>query len=284
MGGADSVAFGSAAPADGPRPDGGDAFNVELAQAKQQHAVADARFGAGSAEGGDPNVQQAQLLVPMPATPGAPPTFGGTPDEAAVDGLARSIQRGMGGAMQGAQSVIHDGVEQWQALEYRGRLRSNTLSLLGQSNPALKLGLNGPGQPRLEIHHTVPYADPGAKRARDVLAKWGASIHDPADAAILPDNYHRGENVHGMVGPNYDDWINTQMDEADRAATAAAEHGGRSAGRAAVLSYLRRASDTLVKDSGDQRAIALEGTLRALERPLPRPDLGGVYDWRGYAP
>jgi len=179
---------------------------------------------------------------------------------------------------------VHDGVEQWRALEYRGQLRANTLSLLGKADPAVKSGLNGPGQSPLEIHHTVPYADPDAQRARDVLAKWGISIHDPADAAILPADYHRGENVHGMASPQYDTWIRGQMDLADQAATGAAEHGGRSAGRAAVLSYLRRTSDTLVQGSGDPRAIALAQTLRALERPLPRPDLSGVYDWRGCGP
>ena len=130
----------------------------------------------------------------------------------------------------------------------------------------------------------MPYADPDAQRARDVLAKWGISIHDPADAAILPAGYHRGENVHGMASPGYDTWITDQMDEADKAASDAAEDGGRSAGRAVLLNDLRDASDTLVQGSGDPRAIALEQTLRALERPLPRPDLGGVYDWRGYGP
>ena len=229
-------------------------------------------------------VQQAQLLLPMLAAPGAPPAVGGTPDDAAVDGLARSIQHGMDSTVEGVGNVLHDGVEQWRALEYRGQLRTNTLSLLGKADPALKSGLNGPDQSRLEIHHTVPYADPDAQRARDILAKWGVSIHDPADAAILPANYHRGENVHGMANPEYDAWITDQMDRADATATEAAEHGGRSAGRAAVLNDLRDASDTLVQGSGDPRAIALEQTLRALERHLPRPDLSGMYDWRGYGP
>jgi len=50
------------------------------------------------------------------------------------------------------------------------------------------------------------------------------------------------------------------------------------------MSDLRDASDTLVQRSGDTRAIALEPTLRTIERPLPRPDLSGVYDWQGYGP
>jgi len=87
-----------------------------------------------------------------------------------------------------------------------------------------------------------------------------------------------------MASPQYDTWISGQMERADETATDAAEHGGRSAGRAAVLNYLRDVSDTLVQGSGDPRAIALEQALRALERPLPRPDLSGVYDWRGYGP
>ena len=83
MEGADGVAFGSAGPVNGLGATGGDAFITKLAQAKQQ-AIADARSGAGSAAGGDPNVHQVQLLVPMPAAPGAPPAYGGTPDDAAV--------------------------------------------------------------------------------------------------------------------------------------------------------------------------------------------------------
>ena len=166
----------------------------------------------------------------------------------------------------------------------RARISRAVADLLGKANPALKSGLNEPGQSPLEIHHTVPYADPEAQRARDVLAKWDISIHDPTDAAILPADYHRGENVHGMADQQYDTWIRGQMDLADQAATRAAEDGGRSAGRAAVLNYLRRTSDTLVQGLGDPRAIALEQTLRAPERPLPRPDLSGVYDWRGYGP
>jgi len=120
--------------------------------------------------------------------------FGGTPDDAAAARLARSIQHAVDSATQGMQSVIHDGAEQWREFEYRGQLRTNTLSLLGRADPALKSRLNGSGQPRLDIHHTVPYADPGAMNARKVLAKWGVSVHDPADAAILPANNHRGEN------------------------------------------------------------------------------------------
>jgi len=68
-------------------------------------------------------VQQAQLLLPMPAAPGAPPVFGGTPDDAAVDGLARSIQHGMDSTVEGVGNVVHDGVEQWRALEYCGPTR-----------------------------------------------------------------------------------------------------------------------------------------------------------------
>jgi len=166
---------------------------------------------------------------------------------------------------------MHDGVEQWQALEYREQLRRNTLSLIGQKQPGAQGGAHG--QSRLEIHHTVPCVDPDAKDARNALAKWGVSAHEPADAAIVPANYHRGENVHGMASPGYDSWINGQMERADGQADVAAEHGGRSAGRAVMLNRLRRASDTLVQRSRDPRAISLEGTLRALERPLPRPDL-----------
>jgi len=69
----------------------------------------------------------------------------------------------MNGATQSVQRLIDDGLEPWRALEYRGQLRNNALTLLGQANPVLKSGLNGSGQLRLDIHH---YTDPGARRCR----------------------------------------------------------------------------------------------------------------------
>ena len=171
------------------------------------------------------------------------------------------------------------------SLEYREQLKNNTLSLLSQVRPDLKDSLNKqPGQTRLEIHHTVPYTDPGAKKARDLLKKWGLSIHDPADAAIVPSSYHRGENIHGMANGGYNTMIIAALREADAKATAAAVVGGRKAGRMVMLEAVRALSDTLVNGSADLRAIALEQMLRKLERPLPRPDLADPFDWKGYIP
>ena len=49
-----------------------------------------------------------------------------------------------------------------------------------------------------------------------------------------------------------------------------------------MLDVVRALSNTLVDGSADTRAIALEQTLRRLERP-PRPDLADPFDWNGYA-
>ena len=51
-----------------------------------------------------------------------------------------------------------------------------------------------------------------------------------------------------------------------------------------MLNAVRALSDDLVNRSADRRAIALEQTLRTLERPLPRPDLASPFDWKGYTP
>ncbi|MCQ8278699.1 hypothetical protein NFI95_09565 [Acetobacteraceae bacterium KSS8] len=173
--------------------------------------------------------------------------------------------------------------EEIHALEYRGQLKHNTLSLLSRAEPALKQGLNqDPGQPKLEIHHTVPYRDYKVERARKILQKWGFSIHDPADAAIVPGSYHRGEMVHGMPDGGYDAIIDEEMKKADTDAELAARERGREAGRAVILEKLRQLSDWVVANSHDPRAIALEKLLRSIERPLPRPDLTNVLSWKGY--
>lgn len=50
-----------------------------------------------------------------------------------------------------------------------------------------------------------------------------------------------------------------------------------------MLDAVRALSDTPVNGSADPQAIDLEQTLRKLERPLPRPDLADLLDWKGYA-
>lgn len=74
------------------------------------------------------------------------------------------------------------------------------------------------------------------------------------------------------------------LQKADEEATAAAAKRGRKAGRMVMLDAVRALSDKLVDGSADPRAIALEQTLRKLERPLPCPDLADPFDWKGYPP
>ena len=152
----------------------------------------------------------------------------------------------------------------------------------------MKEGLNNDldekGGTKLQVHHTVPYKDRRAEEARKLLGKWGLSVHDPADAAIVPKNYHYGEDIHGMADKGYNDEVVAWMRDADEKATTAAAEGGRKAGRAVMLEALREHSDKLVKKSGDDRAKHYEDVLRMLERPLPRPDLASPYDREGYGP
>jgi len=72
----------------------------------------------------------------------------------------------MNSATQGVQCLSDDGVELWQALEYRGQLRNNTLALLGQATPALKSGLNGSGHTP-DRHPRVVIPDADTSTARD---------------------------------------------------------------------------------------------------------------------
>ena len=74
MDGADGVAFGSAGPANGPWPDGGNAFTTELAQAKQQHAVADARRAAGGRNDEPSQSTDPSSFLPDPPSPPDPPS------------------------------------------------------------------------------------------------------------------------------------------------------------------------------------------------------------------
>ncbi|MGI4956460.1 MAG: hypothetical protein ACRYGI_02505 [Janthinobacterium lividum] len=199
--------------------------------------------------------------------------------------LHERLAKATGEAQAAIEKDIQAVADEIHALEYRGQLRNNTLKLLSQVQPDLKDSLNqDPEQSRLEMHHTVPYKDPKADEARKLLGKWGLSIHDPADAAIVPSSYHRGEDIHGMADQGYSPMVVAALEEADGKATAAAVKSGRKAGRTVMLDALRALSDNLVDGSGDLRAIGLEQTLRKLERPLPRPDLTDPLDWKGYGP
>ncbi len=195
------------------------------------------------------------------------------------------LAKATGDARTAIEKDIQAVTDELLSLEYRNQLKTNTLKLLSGSLPNLKKGLNpDPKQPPLEVHHTVPYSESAAKKARDLLKKWGLSIHDPADAAILPKSYHRGENIHGMKNEGYCLMVVAELEKADKRATKAAAKGGRKAGRMVMLDAVRMLSDKLVNDSGDPRAIGLEQTLRILERPWPRPDLANPFSWKGFGP
>ena len=199
--------------------------------------------------------------------------------------LHERLAKATGKARTAIEKDIRAVADELLSLEYRGQLRTNTLKLLSQVQPDLKDSLNqDPEQSRLEIHHTVPYKDPKARRARDLLEKWGLSIHDPADAAIVPSSYHRGEDIHGMADGGYNTKVLAWMTDADEEATREAVKGGRKTGRMVMLDAIREHSDELVAGSLDKRAILLEQALRELEQPLPRPDLASMLDWKGYEP
>ena len=79
MDGADGVAFRSAGSARAPWPDGGDAFTAELAQAKQQQAVADAWHAAGSTDN-NPSQSTDDPISFLPELPSPPdPPSGAAP-------------------------------------------------------------------------------------------------------------------------------------------------------------------------------------------------------------
>ena len=160
------------------------------------------------------------------------------------------------------------------SVEYQSKLKRNVEKLLRTEGASLTtINSDDPTRDPLEVHHTVPYRAPLAEDARRILEKWNISIHDPANAAILPQSYHRGENVHGMAADGYSQNLVVGLRQVDRVATRDAQVEGRSVGRAEMFEELRSLSDKLVAGSGDQRAIALETMLRAAERQIVRPDI-----------
>ena len=225
-----------------------------------------------------------QAILPLPM---APPIIS-PEDDRTSDAAARELQhlfthlldtfvirerdafrREFDALAQAATALDH----LFDSVEYRSKLRNNVKTLLRTDGQSLATSRSDdPTRDPLDIHHTVPYRAPLARDARRILEKWNISVHDPANAAILPQSYHRGEDVHGMAGDGYSQDVVQSLDRADRRATIGAALDGRAAGRADMFEALRLLSDGIVAASGDERAIALEAKLRALERSIPRPD------------
>ena len=120
---------------------------------------------------------------------------------------------------------------------------------------------------RLEFHHVVAQALPGAQQSRDIFARHGIGLDDLANAAILPLSFHQGAGLHTDVFIRN---VNRYLSSANYVADAVLEAKGACAGRAAILERLRDLGDLLSARSGSRYAAVLQGALRAAERLQPR--------------
>ena len=120
---------------------------------------------------------------------------------------------------------------------------------------------------RLEFHHVVAQALPGAQQSRDIVALHGIGIDDLANAAILPLSFHQGAGLHTDLFIRN---VNRYLTLANYVAVVALEAEGARAGRAALLERLRSLGDLLSARSGSRYAAAWQSILRAAERLQPR--------------
>jgi hypothetical protein len=178
---------------------------------------------------------------------------------------------------QGNQTLGEGIANEVQVLERREWLAANARKLLGMASGATFTAVNT--NPKVEIHHVIPYSDPAAQRARNVLTTWLLSIHDPANAAILPSTCHRGPYAHGQPGKAYGNRIVAEFDVANvRARNVATASANIEPGRQVILETLRAIGDQISMNCGDARTVPMQAALRAVERPLPRPHIAHYLD------
>lgn len=120
---------------------------------------------------------------------------------------------------------------------------------------------------RLEFHHVVAQALPGAKQSRDVFARYGVSIDDLANAAILPLSFHQRSGLHTDVFVRN---VNRYLRMSSYIADVASTSDGGDAGRDVLLERLRELGDLLSARSGSRYAAAWQAVLRAVERARSR--------------
>lgn len=116
---------------------------------------------------------------------------------------------------------------------------------------------------RLEFHHIVALALPGALPSREIVARYGIGIDDLANAAILPQSFHRGGGLHSdAFVRNVNRYLRSAVQVIDRAVAA----DGLWAGRVLLLERLRTLGDMLSVQSGSLHAVSWQGCLRSFER------------------
>ena len=120
-----------------------------------------------------------------------------------------------------------------------------------------------PDGDRLEFHHIVAQALPGAQQSRDIVARHGVGLDDLANAAILPLSFHQGAGLHTNLFVRN---VNRYLSSANYVVDAVIEAEGLQAGHTAPLEQLRTLGDLLSARSGSRYAAVLQGALRTAER------------------
>ena len=193
MDGADGVAFGSLGPANGPAPDGGDAFTAELARAKQQQAVAEAKRAVGSG-GDDRSAGQVASNVSQVAT-----TASHTASEAR-SGFWRALKDAASGALDTVGNVASD---VGHTVEDAASGVVNTVE-----NAATDIG------------HTVLDAgkgivDTAEKVGGDVASgNFGQALGDAADGVVTTTGHVLDDAAHTVI-----DTVSGPLDTAGRVVT-----------------------------------------------------------------
>jgi hypothetical protein len=153
-------------------------------------------------------------------------------------------------------------------------LKANVMNLLNMTGQSLDLP-NTPPREKLEVHHLVPWSLGTATEARQVMRRWGISLSDPVNCAILPWEYHRGPMGHKMPNPSYGRYISDIMLQLDATAT---RFPTRAEGRNYIMNELRIRTDELVRNSGSARALQFQMAMRAVERNLPHPEVINILE------
>lgn len=151
-------------------------------------------------------------------------------------------------------------------------LKDNIMNLLQMGKQSLDLP-NTPKKEKLEVHHLVPWKVLKAEIARQVMTRWGISLSEPVNCAILPWEYHRGPAGHRMLNPDYGTMISDYMITLERGAL---QMPNRQAGRNYIMDRLRERTDAMVLATGNARAIQFQTTMRAIERNLPHPEVTDI--------
>ncbi len=113
-----------------------------------------------------------------------------------------------------------------------------------------------------DVHHVVAAGLDGARQGRLVMSRWGVSIHNAVNAAIVPRSFHQGQGLHRHA---FLEAVNQQLMSAEVFAERVALEAGFPTGRLIIVKTIQKMGIELVLRSGDPVALELQRSLQ--ERP-----------------